>query len=63
MGWGNMNGKIEKSLKDAIYDALNNGWYFDDICNAVAKTLNAYKNERKEKDNNAKENRRNQKSY
>lgn len=58
-----MNGKIEKSLKDAIYDALNNGWYFDDICNAVAKTLNAYKNERKEKDNNAKENRRNQKSY
>lgn len=58
-----MNGIIEKSLKDAIYNALDSGWYFDDICNAVAKTLNAYKEEKKEKDNNAKENRRNQKSY
>lgn len=58
-----MNGIIEKSLKDAIYNALESGWYFDDICNAVAKTLNAYKEEKKEKDNNAKENRRNQKSY
>lgn len=58
-----MNGTIEKSLKDAIYNALESGWYFDDICNAVAKTLNAYKEEKKEKDNNAKENRRNQKSY
>ena len=58
-----MNGTIEKSLKDAIYNALDSGWYFDDICNAVAKTLNAYKEEKKEKDNNAKENRRNQKSY
>lgn len=58
-----MNGKIEKSLKDAIYNALDSGWYFDDICNAVAKTLNAYKEEKKEKDSNAKENRRNQKSY
>lgn len=58
-----MNGIIEKSLKDAIYNALESGWYFDDICNAVAKTLNAYKEEKKEKDNNARENRRNQKSY
>ena len=58
-----MNGTIEKSLKDAIYNALESGWYFDDICNAVAKTLNAYKEEKKEKDNNARENRRNQKSY
>lgn len=58
-----MNGTIEKSLKDAIYNALESGWYFDDICNAVAKTLNAYKEEKKEKDNNAKENCRNQKSY
>lgn len=58
-----MNGIIEKSLKDVIYNALDSGWYFDDICNAVVKTLNAYKEEKKEKDNNAKENRRNQKSY
>ena len=58
-----MNGTIEKSLKDAIYNALESGWYFDDICNAVAKTLNAYKEEKKEKDNNARENRKNQKSY
>ena len=63
MGWDNMNDKNKKSLKDAIYNALESGWYFDDICNAVAKTLNAYKEEKKEKDNDAKENRRNQKSY
>lgn len=60
-----MNGAVEKSLKDAIYNALDSGWYFDDICNAVAKTLNAYRNEIKEQDDNGqvKENRRNQKSY
>lgn len=60
-----MNGAVEKSLKDAIYNALDSGWYFDDICNAVAKTLNAYRDERKEQDDNGqvKENRRNQKSY
>lgn len=55
--------EVDKNLKDAIYDALDSGWYFDDICNAVAKTLNAYKNERKEKDDNARENCGNQKSY
>ena len=55
--------EVEKNLKDAIYDALDSGWYFDDICNAVAETLNAYKEEKKEKDNNAKENCGNQKSY
>lgn len=58
-----MGGTIEKSLKDAIYNALESGWYFDDVCNVVAKTLNAYRNERKEKDDNARENRGNQKSY
>lgn len=57
--------EVEKNLKDAICDALDSGWYFDDICNTVAKTLNAYRDERKEQDDNGqvKENRRNQKSY
>lgn len=57
--------EVEKNLKDAIYDALDSGWYFDDICNAVAKTLNAYKEEKKEQDDNGqvKENCGNQKSY
>lgn len=60
-----MNGAVEKSLKDAIYNALDSGWYFDDICNVVAKSLNTYRNERKEQGDNGqfKENRRNQKSY
>lgn len=60
-----MNGKIEKSLKDAIYAALDSGWYFDDVCNVFAKILNEYKKERKEQDDNGqvKENRGNQKSY
>lgn len=57
--------EVEKNLKDAICDALDSGWYFDDICNVVAKSLNTYRNERKEQDDNGqvKENRRNQKSY
>lgn len=44
--------EVEKNLKDAIYNALDSGWYFDDICNIVAKSLNAYRNERKEQDDN-----------
>lgn len=57
--------EVEKNLKDAIYDALADGLFFDDICNVVAKSLNAYRNERKEQDDNGqvKENHRNQKSY
>lgn len=39
--------EVEKNLKDAIYDALADGLFFDDICLIVADALNTYSKEHK----------------
>ncbi len=39
--------EVEKNLKDAIYDALADGLFFDDICQIVADALNTYSKEHK----------------
>lgn len=36
-----------QNLKDAVYDALADGLFFDDICQIVADALNTYSKERK----------------
>ena len=40
--------EAEKKLKDAVYDAINAGFFFDEIFQIVAKTLNSYNKENKD---------------
>ena len=42
-----------QNLKDAVYDAINAGFFFDEIFQIVAKALNEYrKGHKSEKDDN-----------
>lgn len=40
--------EAEKKLKDAVYEAVNEGFFFDEIFQIVAKTLNSYNKENKD---------------
>lgn len=37
-----------QNLKDAVYDAINAGLFFDEIFQIIAKTLNSYNKENKD---------------
>ena len=36
-----------QNLKDAVYDAINAGFFFDEIFQIIANTLNSYNKENK----------------
>lgn len=40
--------EVEKNLKDAVYDALADGLFFDEIFQIIAKILNSYNKENKD---------------
>ena len=40
--------EAEKKLKDAVYEAVNEGFFFDEIFQIVAKTLKSYNKENKD---------------
>ena len=45
--------EAEKKLKDAVYEAVNEGFFFDEIFQIVAKALNEYrKGHKSEEDDN-----------
>lgn len=45
--------EAEKKLKDAVYEAVNEGFFFDEIFQIVTKALNEYrKGHKSEKDDN-----------
>ena len=39
-----------QNLKDAVYDAINEGLFFDEIFQIIAKTLNSYNKENKDEE-------------
>ena len=41
-----------QNLKDAVYDAINAGLFFDEIFQIIAKTLNSYNKENKDENRN-----------
>ena len=40
--------ETEKKLKDAVYEAVNEGFFFDEIFQIIAKILNSYNTENKD---------------
>ena len=45
---------VMANLKDALEDALKDGLNYEDICKAVADTLNTYKKEQKSREQSRK---------